>query len=404
MSLKGDLASAFASVAKSWLQEKHTAHKGKIARHRLDRMRYSPPRVTIREVAFEVMEAAYMKASADGRYPANKRQIFYAARPAILSRTGESELDSQYFTQTLLEDYMEKYNPPWKDNVVADARGHIAEPHTGTVVGLGGLEVRQHLARFTHDKIDETPDWDPPRLIETVGPRFRYGAVLFIEKEGFGPLLDDAKIAERFDVAIASTKGMPVKAACELFMDLKKQGIKTFVVHDFDQSGFGIVATLRTGTRGSRGTGEIVDLGFRLADIEDLEREDVSYRSDPRYNLRRNGASEAEIAILASSRGSGQRIELNAMTSDQFVAWLERKLVEHGIKKLIPDNNALAAAYRRAAFLCNFQDAAEQLRNEATQTIVVPGDLATKVAEALGDKPEIAWDEAVWSYCRQERV
>ena len=61
MSLKGDLASAFASVAKSWLQEKHTAHKGKIARHRLDRMRYSPPRVTIREVAFEVMEAAYMK-------------------------------------------------------------------------------------------------------------------------------------------------------------------------------------------------------------------------------------------------------------------------------------------------------------------------------------------------------
>ena len=268
----------------------------------------------------------------------------------------------------------------------------------------GGLEVRQHLARFTHDKIDETPDWDPPRLIETVGPRFRYGAVLFIEKEGFGPLLDDAKIAERFDVAIASTKGMPVKAACELFMDLKKQGIKTFVVHDFDQSGFGIVATLRTGTRGSRGTGEIVDLGFRLADIEDLERQDVSYRSDPRYNLRRNGASEAEIAILASSRGSGQRIELNAMTSDQFVAWLERKLVEHGIKKLIPDNNALAAAYRRAAFLCNFQDAAEQLRNEATQTIVVPGDLATKVAEALGDKPEIAWDEAVWSYCRQERV
>jgi hypothetical protein len=34
--------------------------------------------------------------------------------------------------------------------------------------------------------------------------------------------------------------------------------------------------------------------------------------------------------------------ELNAMASDQFIEWLERKLTEHGIKKVIPDDDVLA--------------------------------------------------------------
>ena len=33
---------------------------------------------------------------------------------------------------------------------------------------------------------------------------------------------------------------------------------------------------------------------------------------------------------------TGQRVELNAMTSDQFVAFVERKLTEHGAAKVIP--------------------------------------------------------------------
>ena len=41
----------------------------------------------------------------------------------------------------------------------------------------------------------------------------RYQAVLYIEKEGFEPLLEEAKIAERFDVAILSCKGQSVVAA-----------------------------------------------------------------------------------------------------------------------------------------------------------------------------------------------
>jgi DNA topoisomerase VI subunit A len=404
--LKNDLASAFGSIANHWKKAKRQADtQDRVSSYALNRMRYRPQRTTIRDAAFEVMESAYMKASGNGRYPANARQIYYAARPTILKETGESEINSQYFTQTLLKDYMEQRRPSW--DVVFDARGHITEPHTGEVVGLGGLAVRHYVAGFTDGNFNERPVQAPMELIPTKGADLRYGAVLFIEKEGFDPLLEAAKIAERFDVAIASTKGMPVSALCDLLLRLKQQGRKVYVVHDFDKSGFSIVATLRRGTRGSRGTGEVVDLGVCVADIEGLERESVTYRGDPRPNLRQNGATGEEIGILVQSGGRGmyvgERVELNAMTSDQFIEWLERKLQTHGIKKVIPNNDALAAAYRRAIFLQRLQEKEEELREEiAKQSITVPEDLVAEVSEALKDKPELAWDEAVWRIAGEE--
>lgn len=396
--LKNDLTSAFGSIAKHWKKAKRGADKqDRVPSHVLNRMRYRPQRTTIRDAAFQAMEDAYMKASGNGRYPANARQIYYAARPIILKETGEAELNSQYFTQTLLKDYMDEYNPSW--DVVFDARGHISEPHTGEVVGLGGLEVRKYVSEFTDGEFDETPEQDPERMIPTKGPGIRYGAVLFVEKEGFDPLLKAARIAERFDVAIASTKGMPVSALCDLLSTLKEQGRKVYGVHDFDKSGFSIVATLRKGTRGSRGSGDVVDLGFRLEDIQGLEREEVSYRGDARGNLRRNGATKDEIEILAG-RGygrQGERVELNAMTSDQFIEWLQRKLREHGIKKLIPESDTLAAAYRRAVFLQRLEEEVEKLREEISkESISVPDELDGMVCKALDEKPERSWDQVVW--------
>jgi hypothetical protein len=42
----------------------------------------------------------------------------------------------------------------------------------------------------------------------------------------------------------------------------------------------------------------------------------------------------------------GQRVELNAMTSDQFVAFVEDKLTETGIAKVVPPKDQLDGAYR----------------------------------------------------------
>ena len=45
-------------------------------------------KVTDKDAAYAVMEAAYLKASANGTLPAKARQIMYAARGEIQERTG----------------------------------------------------------------------------------------------------------------------------------------------------------------------------------------------------------------------------------------------------------------------------------------------------------------------------
>jgi hypothetical protein len=74
----------------------------------------------------------------------------YAARPHIEERTGKPLKDT-YFTQTLLPDYIAENDVNW--DVVYDDRGHFREPHTGTVIGLGTLAVRDYLASAGKPKL-----------------------------------------------------------------------------------------------------------------------------------------------------------------------------------------------------------------------------------------------------------
>ena len=400
--MEKDLASAIRTVASGWKKAKRQADKKDRVRKRdLERFRsYRPPKITIRRAAFEVMEQAYMKASANGRYYANARQIMYAARPFVLERTGGENLDSRYFTQTLLKDYLEIYTPGWR--VVWDARGHVTEPHTKKSVGLGGIEVMEYTKDWTGVEFSKFPAQKPTIKIETTGPALRFGAVLFIEKEGFDPILKDAGIAEKYDIGIMSTKGLPVGAACRLASRFSSKGIKIFVLHDFDLAGFKIVKTLRQGTRLAPGV-QVVDIGFRLGDIDNLQSEQVVYnqKKDPRFYLRSCGATEDECAFLVSENGYsswyGERVELNAMTSEELIDWLERKFFEHGVSKLIPAAETLSEAYQRAIFLQKVDAEIKEIRERIkTERGAVPDDLERQVTEMLKDNSELSWDEAVW--------
>ncbi len=397
--LKNSLESALKGVCKEWKRAKR--RQDRVSGHSLNRMRYRSYRTTIREAAYRVMEEAYQKASGGGKYPANARQIYYAARPKILELTDKAELGSQYFCQVLLKDYLDDYGNDW--DVVFDARGHFVEPHTEKIIGLGGIDVRQYINDFTQGEFNTTPIQKPATRIDTVGPHLRYGAVLFIEKEGFAPLLEAAKIAERYDIAIASTKGMPVAALCDLLGKIRHYGIKAYVVHDFDKAGFSIVKTLRQGARGSRGHGDVVDLGFRLDDIEGLERESVGYPSDPRHNLSMNGATDEEMAILYQGHRYGERVELNAMTTDQFVGWLETKLDEHGIKKVMPNEEILQRAYRRACFLMEVHKKQEEVVKKLKDNKYdVPPDIQKRIQDIIDDQQEISWDDALWQIAEED--
>jgi hypothetical protein len=109
-----------------------------------------PPRdMSLIDAAWQIMEQAY-RAVADnpGGYPlpANARQIMYKARPLILALTGAAKFSDSYFTQHLLPDFIAAHPAlfaAW--DVVYDARGHVTEPHTGRIVPLGTLAVRQYL-------------------------------------------------------------------------------------------------------------------------------------------------------------------------------------------------------------------------------------------------------------------
>ena len=147
---------------------------------------------------------------------------------------------------------------------------------------------------------------------DTLGPEGRYNAVLFLEKEGFTQILEAARIAERFDFAIMSTKGMSVTAARTLVEELCGQRrLKLLVLHDFDVAGFSIKQTLVTSNRRHdfKHAINFIDLGLRLTDVEEMEldSEPTSNKGDDdaiAERLRINGATDEEVAFLLGESAS----------------------------------------------------------------------------------------------------
>ena len=130
-------------------------------------------------------------------------------------------------------------------------------------------------------------------IFPTCGPEHRYGAILFIEKEGFMPLFEAVQLAERYDLAIMSTKGCRSRQAGSGRPAVRGARVPLLVLHDFDKYAF-------------RNRIEVIDLGLRLEDVEDsgLETEDVVHRSDPAPNLRENGATRRRSRSCAPGGSS----------------------------------------------------------------------------------------------------
>jgi hypothetical protein len=400
LSLDHDTGSAILKavegVTRKWhrarlLEERNRASAQRRA-YRLIRSRET----SIKDAAWEVMEAAWLKASG-GTAMANPRQIMYAARPHIQEMTEGKQLDDKYFTQTLLPDYVSEKGVDW--NIVWDDRGHFIEPHDGPVIGLGTLPVRQYLAGLRGPRIDD--GGFTGAKVSTHGPHGNYGGVLFIEKEGFLPLLEHVKLGDRFDLALMSTKGTSNTAARQLAEKIcNERGIPLFILHDFDKAALSIKATLHNDTRRYQFKEQIkvFDLGLRLRDIQELGLEDlaeavfdVGSRQSRAANLRKNGATEEEVTFLLD-----RRVELNALTSDQLVAFVERKLTEHGVKKVVPETDVLAETYCANVRAAKIEEIVDRVVKEmADDVISVPDDLVGQVTGLLRENPSWRWDEAI---------
>jgi hypothetical protein len=322
-------------------------------------------------------------------------------------------LEYGYFANTLLVQYMNRRpeTAAWK--VTADPRGTLTIPNAGyeVRVPVGTLQIDDYLAdafrKCNPFAIDATLRSEWPSL----APGQRYQAVLYIEKEGFEPLLEEARIAERYDLAVISCKGQSVVAARK-FADMvcaAGGGVPLLVAHDLDKAGFEIAQRLTTVSDWAEENDRVTyrfknridfrDLGLRLVDAKSygLTGEECKFEG---HFANDSIATPEEKDFL---RG-GKRIELNEFTSPDFLEWLDEKLEDHLPSRLIPRDDVLMDAYRRARAVAAMNRAIEEMSAaaiEEARSATIPNGLRGQLEQALKDSPEgEAWDNALYELAK----
>jgi hypothetical protein len=290
----------------------------------------TPEKRTQRDQVLEILALgeAQQKASG-GTLEFNQRSLYYVVRESVPGLT------ASYFA-TLVTEYENGHGEI--PLMFRTDRGVFYEPHGGDVIPLGTLTVRDYRRGF-----------------------WRYGTVLVCEKEDNVHMLRQAGIAERFDCFLLSSSGFTTRALKDLidYIGRTQEPVRMFAIIDGDAHGSMIYQTLveETKARGARNI-EIINLGLfpweALAEGLPHETgvgEQRRKRGKPRY---------APVAQYIKSRDSenrrtgnpnnepdwqtwlqDNRVELNAMTSPQRVAWVERKFSEYDVKKVIPPDTVL---------------------------------------------------------------
>ena len=389
-------------LAKPWIKYRRAQERGK--RPALPD-EPKPERVTFKEAAFRAMAEAYEAASSGGKYPIISQQVFYKARPKILELTSRTELKDEErarFCYTLLPLFVQEHRDLTRNwRIIYKPWGELIEPHTRQKVGLGTTEVARYRASWTNGLDLGDTDFDMPAWqVETHGPHHRYGAVVIVEKGGIADVLRQAGVDDRHDVAIIGNQGQSVEAELVLADALGRVDVPIFLLTDFDRQGFTIAENLRSGTwrHQYRNRVQAIHVGLRLDQInawgglasrspggledEPIGKKTLKHVGDDR--LRECGATEEEIALLGA-----RRVELNALTTEQLVAWVESALAAHGIAKVIPDAEHLEVAWRVAKAHAEIAEAVEEANKRAKrwEAEAAPDDLVERVRDLLQHQP-----------------
>jgi hypothetical protein len=339
-------------------------------------------KLTQKDVVLEHLDEAIASASGEGEYRFNERQIFYQLRPIVLEKTGQPLQIGNF--KAILTDYENEHGEI--PLMYREPRGSIYHPHRGETITLGTLMVEEYAR-----------------------PLWTFNKLLYIEKEGFSEALKDARWAERHDCALISSKGFSTRAARDLIDRLAEhdEDCTIYCVHDADAYGTMIYQTLQSATkaRGARKV-KIVNLGLEPweADEMGLEIEDVE-----------GGEKRKPVAEYVLDREDGDhweewlqthRVELNAMTTPEFIAWLDRKMAKHGDGKLVPPPEVLTAELDKRIKDKVEDDIRERILREAgfedqvakaVATIKTPSGaaLAKGVRRLFKQEPEREWRDAI---------
>ncbi|MGE3992927.1 hypothetical protein [Pseudorhodoplanes sp.] len=331
----------------------------------------SEDKKTLKSVYLDHLDEGVAKASGDGKYRFSLRQLFYALRPFIIEEL-EGEPTYEYFA-SVITDY-EADNGEIK-GMFRDDRGAIYHPHTGYGdVPLGTLMVENY----------ERPSWTFNKLIA-------------IEKQGFFQVLKDERFPERHDCMLATSKGFSSRAIRDLIDRLAEhdEPITVFCIHDADAAGTMIYQTLQEETR-ARGARKvtIVNLGLEPWEAEEmgLDFEKVEKGKKTRavadYVKEYDSDNETDWAEWLQE----SRYEVNAMTTPQFLDWIERKMEEHreenGVDKKVIPPAAVIDMELKARMEAN-------LRDQLTRKILREAKIDEQVQKAMDaiEAPEATTDK-----------
>ncbi|WP_088834387.1 ATP-binding protein [Paenibacillus tyrfis] len=333
-----------------------------------------------RQIVLENLPAAIAKTSGEGKFIFSQRQLYYAIRPYIMEAFEGKQPNYTYFC-SIITDYEAQFGEI--PGMYRDPRGTLYHPHTGEEIPLGTIAVQNY----------NRPHWT-------------FNKIIFIEKEGYFASLRDVGFPEKYDCALLSSKGYASRAVKDLFDLLGEtdEEIQFFCVHDADAAGTKIFETLQEATSARPGRKvKVINLGLDPEEAIEMGLQVETFESDRRR----------PVADYVSYRWAdwlqSNRVELNAMTTPEFIEWLEGKMEEHGVGKVIPTKEVLEKTFEESAEQVIrsrvMKDILEQNLYEKQVEIelmrtkhhieLAKIDIREKVSEILAVNPQFRWDAPV---------
>jgi hypothetical protein len=284
--------------------------------------------VTVRDLFYSVRELYFTHPD----FPEVKERLEAAwEKKGKTKKHGAASIDFEWFRK-LLTAWQHEHRE--LDRLIWDVRGHLYEPHSETVTEIGTLSTSNY--EF---------------------PEFVFDKLLYIEKEGEMGKVREAQLAEKYDMAILTGKGMPTEEIRKLLLRAEGEEFQVFCFHDADPDGYDIARVLGEETARMPGYSvEVIDLGLSYPDAERM-----GLRGEP--FTRQKSLSQPMIERLEALEPLTWGRTLDLMTGTQigpksWEAWryelntikpvatrmdyIEEKLREKGVRpKVVPPEEYL---------------------------------------------------------------
>jgi len=348
--------------------------------------------------------------SSDGKYRYKQRQLFYVLRQLIDQRYPHIELSYGNLTQEILPDASRAgFNLA---GMLKEANSELTEPR-GKTVSLSTDEEENYIIY----------PW-----------RARFA--IFSEKRGMIDLLEAERFHDKYDALLYGSQGQPSVATrvnlkrWKKSAEVNQEPFSIFVIHDADVAGHIIARTLREPTdMMPEHHLHVVDLGLTMVEAVNMGLKPERVVKKPGS---KRGESQipkelvadlpiAELALLIGltssvverKKGNGEpfferyRIELNQLTSEEFLGWLIGKLGSYGVLNKVRPPDAvvddrtreevgisLEAELQKALLdLCGFPAICDELSRSLQGIHEI--DVKKSLNDELDHMPLEGWDDIV---------